>query len=177
MKKVFINVMLILIGFVIYFLQSNFFSWFTIAGIKPNFFVVYILFIGLFATKNMTIIYATILGIILDLLFKQRVGENLISLLVVGIIAILFNKNFSKDSRITIMVMVLVSTVVFEGLSYFISYILYSMNMEILEFIKILLIEVVFNILVTIIIYPLIQKFGYYIENEYKVNKILTRYF
>ena len=66
---------------------------------------------------------------------------------------------------------------IFEVVSYFINYIQYSINIEILNFIKILVIEVIFNILITIIIYPLIQKFGYYIENEYKGNKILTRYF
>ena len=48
MKKIFINLILIVIGFVIYFLQSNFFNWFSIAGVKPNLFIVYILFIGLF---------------------------------------------------------------------------------------------------------------------------------
>ena len=75
------------------------------------------------------------------------------------------------------MFMVFGATMIFEVVSYFINYIQYSINIEILNFIKILVIEVIFNILITIIIYPLIQKFGYYIENEYKGNKILTRYF
>ena len=52
-----------------------------------------------------------------------------------------------------------------------------DINVEIFNFIRILLIEVIFNLILTIIIYPLIQKFGYIIENEYKGNKILTRYF
>ena len=49
--------------------------------------------------------------------------------------------------------------------------------MEIVNFAIILAIEMVFNVILTIILYPLIQKAGYYIENEYKGNKILTRYF
>lgn len=177
MKKTLINLTLILIGFVIYFLQSNFFSWFTIAGIKPNLFVIYILFIGLFGTKSMTVIYSSIFGVVLDLIFKERVGVNLIGLIIVGVIAIIFNKNFSKDSRMTIIFMVFASTVVFELISYFMNYILYSINLEILYFIRILVIEIIYNVLIVTIIYPLIQKFGYYIENEYKGNKILTRYF
>ena len=75
------------------------------------------------------------------------------------------------------MFMVFGSTIVFEVASYFMNYILYSVNVEIIQFIKILLIEVVYNILITIIIYPLIQRCGYFIENEFKGNKILTRYF
>ena len=89
----------------------------------------------------------------------------------------MFNKNFSKDSRITIMFMVFGTTIIFEVLVYFIKYVLYSTNIEVLNFIEILIVEVIYNILITIIIYPLIQKFGYYIENTYKGNKILTRYF
>lgn len=177
MKKFLINLILIVIGFVIYFLQSNFFSWFSIAGVKPNLFVVYILFIGLFGNKSMGIIYGAGVGIFLDLIFKEKVGQNLLGLALIGVIATIFDKNFSKDSRITIMFMVFGSTVIFEVASYFINYIIYSINVELVNFVKILLIEVVYNILITVIIYPLIQKFGYYIENEYKGNRILTRYF
>lgn len=177
MKKFFINLALILIGFVIYFLQSNLFNWFTIAGVKPNLFVIYILFIGLFGSRSMGIVYGSIVGIFLDLIFEEKIGSNLFALALIGIIATLFDKNFSKDSRITIMFMVFGSTIFFEVVSYFINYVLYSINVEILNFIKILIIEVIYNILITIIIYPLIQKLGYYIENEYKGNRILTRYF
>lgn len=177
MKKLFVNIVLILMCFIIYFLQSNFFSWFTIAGIRPNLFIIYILFIGLFGNRMMWIIYGSILGVFLDLIFEETIGTNLIGFVLVGIIATFSNKNFSKDSRITIMFMVLISTIIFEMISYFISYVLYSINIEIFSFIRILLLEIIYNILITIIIYPLIQKFGYYIENEYKVNKILTRYF
>lgn len=177
MKKFLINLALVLIGFLIYFLQSNFFSWFTIAGVKPNIFIIYILFIGLFGNRSMGIIYGSITGIFLDLIFKEKVGVNFLGLTLVGIIATVFDKNFSKDSRMTIMFMVFGTTIIFEIIAYFTNYIMYSVNIELLNFIKILIIEVIYNILITIIIYPLIQKFGYYIENEYKGNRILTRYF
>ena len=177
MKKFFINLTLILIGFLIYFLQADFFSWFTISGIKPNLFVIYILFIGLFGNRSMGIIYGAVCGIFLDLLYETNVGINLTGLVLIGLLAILFNKNFSKDSRITIMFMVFGTTIIFEVITYFINYVLYSTNVEVISFIKILIVEVIYNILITIIIYPLLQKFGYYIENTYKGNKILTRYF
>lgn len=177
MKKFFINIILIIIGFIIYFLQSNFFNIFTIAGVKPNLFIIYILFIGLFGNRVIGIAYGVVVGIFLDLLFNETIGTNLLGFVFVSIIAILFDKNFSKDSRITIMFMVFGTTLFFELVSYFISFVLYSINIDVVNFIKILIIEIIYNIILTIILYPLIQKFGYYIENEYKGNKILTRYF
>lgn len=177
MKKSLINIVLILIIFVIYFLQSNFFNWFTIAGVMPNLFVIFILFVGLFANKMMGTIYGMVLGLFLDVLFREKIGVSFIALGLVGFIATIFDKNFSKDSRMTIMLMVAGLTFLYETIVYFANGIINSINIEILSFARILIIEIIFNLFITIIIYPLIQKFGYYMENELKGNKILTRYF
>lgn len=177
MKKTIINISLIVTAILIYFLQANFFSWFNIAGIMPNLFIILILFIGLFGTKTMGTIYGLIIGLLLDLILGTKIGIYSIGLGLIGFLAAIFDKNFSKDSRMTIMVMGIVATVIFEVLCYILNYIFIATNIEILNFLKILAIEIVYNLLLTIIIYPLIQKFGYYIENEYKGNKILTRYF
>ena len=73
--------------------------------------------------------------------------------------------------------MVVASTFIYEIGAYLIGCVIYGYSIEIISFIKILLIETLYNIIITIILYPLIQKFGYAIEEEYKGNKILTRYF
>lgn len=177
MKKTIINISLIVTAILIYILQANFFSWFHIAGVMPNLFVIFILFIGLFGNRAMGTIYGLVVGLLLDFIIGTRIGINSIGLGLIGFLATIFDKNFSKDSRMTIMVMVVVGTGIFEILSYLLNYIFLSTNVEILNFIKILTIEIIYNVIMTIIIYPFIQKFGYYIENEYKGNKILTRYF
>lgn len=177
MKKTIINIVLIITIFIIYLLQSNFFNWFTIAGVMPNLFVILILFIGLFASKTMGTIYGITLGLFLDLTIGTKIGIYAVCLGAIGFISATFDKNFSKDSRMTIMFMVLGSTIIFELSKYILNYIIVGINVEIINFIRIILIEVGYNLILAIIIYPLIQKFGYYIENEYKGNKILTRYF
>ena len=177
MKKTIINICLILVTFLIYFLQANFFSWFNIAGIMPSLFVILVLFIGLFSNRTMGAIYGIAIGIIMDLVLGIKIGINAVSLGIIGFLAAIFDKNFSKDSRMTIMFMVLGATIIYEVLCYFFNYIFLSINIEILNFVRILGIEICFNLILTIIVYPLIQNSGYYIENEYKGNKILTRYF
>ena len=177
MKKVVINIALVLLIFVCYFLQSNFFSWFTIAGVSPNLFVIFIVFVGLFGNKFMGVTYGLFLGFFLDYLFRSKVGISAIGLALIGILAKVFDKNFSKDSRITIMLMMAALTIFYEVFSYVASYVIFSINFEFTYFIKILLMEVVYNVVLTVILYPAMQKFGYYIENTYTGNKILTRYF
>ena len=177
MKKLTINICLILTAFIIYFLQSNFFNWFTISRVMPNLFVIFILFIGLFSNRITGIVYGVVIGGILDLTIGTQIGINAVGLGVIGFLAATFDKNFSKDSRATIMFMVLGTTFILEILVYILNYVVLSTNIEIINFIKILAIEIIYNLIIVIILYPLIQKFGYSIENEYKGNKILTRYF
>ena len=113
----------------------------------------------------------------LDLFIGRKVGITAIMLGTVGFIGGMFDKNFSKESRITIIIMVIVSTLIYEIGAYLFGCPIYGYKLEMVGFIKTLAIEVVYNIIITIILYPLIQKFGYEIEEEYKGNKILTRYF
>jgi rod shape-determining protein MreD len=168
---------LVALVFVIYFLQSNFFNWFTIAGVMPNLFIIFVLFVGLFTNRVMGVIYGVLIGIFLDAVIGKQIGITAVILGVIGFIAATFDKNFSKDSRVTMMFMVFVTTMIFEIASYIINYIIFGINVEIFAFIKILIIEIIYNLAIVIIIYPLMKMFGYFIENEYKGNRILTRYF
>ena len=143
----------------------------------PNLFVIFVLFVGLFASRTVGTIYKVAIGLFLDLLLGLQVGINAVTLGLIGFLAGVFDKNFSKDSRMTIMIMVLGSTFLAEALNYLLNYMFLSINVEIVNFIIILVIEIIYNLILTIILYPLMQKTGYYIENEYKGNKILTRYF
>ena len=106
MKKFIINIILVVLAVVIYFLQENFFTWFTINGVMPNLFIIFVLFIGLFAKRTMGTVYGIVIGLILDYLVETKIGVNAILLGLVGLISAIFDKNFSKDSRMTIMLMV-----------------------------------------------------------------------
>ena len=143
----------------------------------PNLFIMFILFIGLFYSKTAGMLYGIVCGIMLDLFIGRKVGITAIMLGIVGLIGGIFDKNFSKESRITIIIMVVVSTFIYEIGSYIIGCFIFGYDVQVVSFIKILLIEAMYNIIVTIILYPLLQKFGYEIEEEYKGNKILTKYF
>ena len=173
MKKFLIILALILQGLIIYFLEVNFFSYLTIAGVKPNLLVIYILCIGLFANAYVGLGMGVFFGLLLDLLFGKVVG---ISAILFCIIAY-FDKNFSKENKITIILMVIGSTIIFELGSYFISSIVIDFDAEYLVFFKKLILEILYNSLLVIIFYPLIQKIGYWIDRNFKKTNILTRYF
>ena len=177
MKKVIAILCLILAFLLIYFLQANFFTWFTIAGVQPNLFIIFILMVGLFAGKKIGVILGFVLGIFIDLLIGRTVGMTGIVLALIGFLGEYFDKNFSKESRFTIMLMVIGCTFLYEIVLYVFYIFRLGMPLELYNFIKILLIESVYNAIIVVMLYPFIQKSGYALENVFKVKNILTRYF
>lgn len=177
LKKFLSIICLILSFFITYFLQANFFTWFTISGVMPNLFVVLVLFIGLFIGKKLGLVFGLVFGIYLDLLLGKAVGISGVMLGLIGLIGEYLDKNFSKDSRITMILMVASSTIIYEIGCYIFQILKWNILIEIIPFIRTLIIEVIFNIVLVIILYPLIQKAGYYLENLFKKKTVLTRYF
>ena len=143
----------------------------------PNLIIIFVLFIGLFSTQVTGITYGVLLGIFIDIIMGKRIGITGIMLGIVGLLGGILDRNFSKESKLTIIIMVILSTFIYEIGAYIFGYFMYKYDIEILSFIKILLIESLYNVILTIILYPLIKSLGYKIEEEYKGNKILTRYF
>ena len=177
MRKFWIIICFIITFLIIYFLQVNLFSTLTINGIKPNLFIILVLFIGLYANQILGISFGIGIGLILDLLYGKTIGVTALMLCVVGYLGAYFDKNFSKENKFTIIFMVLGVTIIFELGNYFINSIILNFEREFWYFFKILFIECLYNVLLTIIIYPIMQKAGYIIDRSFKRSNILTRYF
>ena len=167
MKKVLIHIWLIVTFIIIYLLQTIFFTHFTIAGIMPNIFIILMLYIGLYMGRMMGIIYGISFGILMDMWMGRSFGLTSIGLALIGLLSGTFDKTLSKDSRMIVLIMGAICTILYEIIMYLLNYM----------FLKILLIEVIYNVLLIIILYPLMKLTGYEIENEIKGDRILTRYF
>lgn len=177
MRKFSIILGLILSFLIIYLLQVNFFSWFNLAGVKPNLFVILVLIIGLFSGRSIGTTFGIVFGLALDFFIGKSIGLSALMLGIVGFVGGYLDKSFSKDSRVTMITMICITTIIYEIGINILNYFINNANINIWYIIKTLTIELIFNSIITIIIYPLIIKFGYRIEENFKENKILTRYF
>ena len=173
MKKIIIYISLIITFILIYLLQAMFFTNFTIADVMPNLIVILMLFIGLYMGRCRGVIF----GILVDMWIGKDFGITSTCFALIGFLGGIFDKNFSKESRITVILMGAICTIIYEVMVCVLKYFTIGLNIETIEFIKILCIEVIYNILLTTILYPIIKKVGYEIESEIKGNKIFTRYF
>ena len=104
-------------------------------------------------------------------------GLTSVALAIIGVISGILDKTFSKDSRLIVILMGIICTIIYEIALYVMQYMIMQINVEIVQFIQTLLIEIIYNVIIIIILYPLIKITGYEIENQIKGNKNLTRYF
>lgn len=177
MKKFGVIVSLIVIYFIVYFLQVNFFSWFNIAGVKPNLFVLLVLFIGIFTNEKMGAVCGFIIGLYTDFLFSNSIGVSAVLLTYLGYCGEKLVTRFSRDSKLTIILMGTVSVAIYELLCVAYKSLFFSVSINFLAYIYTLAIELLFNALLIIIFYPLIHRFGLFVESVYSNNKMLTKYF
>ena len=177
MKKIGIFICLTVVFLIIYLIQVNFFSWFNLAGVMPNLFVIFVLTIGLFSGKRMGVTFGIIFGVAIDFFIGKSIGISGIMLGIVGFLGGYLDKRFSKDSRVTMIITVFMVTVIYEIGIYGFNYLINSVEINIIYYIKTLLTEIIYNIILTIIFYPTIMKYGYKLEDNFRENKILTRYF
>ena len=76
MKKILVIISIFLVFILIYLLSANFFNWFTIAGIRPNLFIIFALFIGLFMGEIYGVTIGAIMGVILDLIISPIIRNK-----------------------------------------------------------------------------------------------------
>ena len=169
-----IFIILLLIFGLLYFLQANIFPLIPINGIVPNLFVIFILSIGLFGNNFLVITFSIISGIFIDLTYGEVVGITPAMLCLIGFIATWFDSLWSKDEKISIIIMIAISTLLFEFGAYFIKSIVLEFELEIGAFFKILFWEEIYNILLTIIFFVLIKKLGYMMERKLKRSNMYS---
>lgn len=176
MKKILIIIGVFISFILIYFLQINFFNWYNIAGIQPNLFIVLALFIGLYIGKNYGLVIGMILGVLLDLFMSKIIGTNFLIMGLSGLLGGIYNKNFSKERLITLMLMVAGTTILCETVVYMIQIIFLKVEVSILQYIYIVFIESIYNVILIIILNPVIQKIGNSIEENFKKETTFSKY-
>ena len=177
MKKFKSFLIVLLLFLIIYFLQFNFFTWFNIRGIMPNLFVVFTLFVGIFIGQRIGIAVGLFVGIVIDVIIGKQVGFTGIALGIVGYVGELLDKNFDKNNLLTLLAMVAIVTFGYELVNMFYIIVRNGLNFNIFIFLIMIIVEVLFNVLLVMIFYPLIKKIGHYFEEVFKVKRVLTRYY
>jgi len=134
-------------------------------GIAPTISFVVVVSYSLLRGNKEGMVVGGIVGLLHDIYFGNAFGVFLVMYIIVGFLAGTFNKNFYRESY-TFTALVAMYTIFVNIVYYFVHYI-HDKNISILAYVyKYTFIEMVYNVLISLLIFPMLYYINEMLENK-----------
>ena len=157
--------LLILVGFL---LQSTLFKALSLGGIAPNILIIITAAFGFMRGKKEGMLIGFVSGLILDVLFGSLLGFYALIYMVIGYLNGFFHSIFYPEDIKLPMVLISSSELLYCFLIYFFQFMLQGRLHFGYYFLHIILPEIVYTILVTLLVYKVILTLNEWLEMREK---------
>lgn len=154
---------LIILLFQIFIINSN-----SLFGIKPNLILVFLIVYSLFTNFYKTCIISTLIGMLMDIIFGNSNFIFLIAYTFSGIVLASINEKYTKENKMTIVMLSVISVVCFEIIEFIEYAYLYNVYANIFYLLKQILISIFLNLILCKIIYNLIYFINENLDLKFK---------
>lgn len=153
MKRFLASFLLIILCFL---LQTTVFQWMAFGGIVPNLMIVLTASFGFMRGEKTGLLFGFFCGLLVDIFFANVLGLNAMIYMYIGYANGKFNKVFFPDEIKLPMILILFSDMAY-GLLYYATLFLLRGRLHLsYYFLHIILPEMVYTILVTLLLYPFV---------------------
>lgn len=159
-RKILVGFILLLCICLCIFLQVNFFPHFLLFGVSANIGLVLIVGVGLLSDKLPGALVGGAYGLLMDILFGKSIGIYFIIYGLAGFASGFFNKNVSKDNKLTFVYMTAIYTALVEMATYIIFMLIYGYSFEIFPAVLMILKEVLYNMFLARILFGFLSWLG-----------------
>lgn len=160
MRKVITVGIMILIIFISILLQINFLNVVPLFGVNANLGIILVAGIGLMSGELVGGLVGGIYGLLLDITFSKVIGIQLLLYILVGILTGRISRGFSKDSKMAMAVVVSLTTIIFEFVHVSLLSLLQKSSVSILAMVVMIALEVVYNLILTMLLHRWIVNLG-----------------
>ena len=151
-----------------YLLQCTVFSYLELAGIKPNLLIIVTASFGFMRGSREGVLVGFVSGLLADIQFGDMIGFYALIYLLVGYINGMFQRlYFDEDIKLPLF-LIAISEFLYGIIVYFLTYLLRSDFNFLLYLNKIILPELIYTIVITLGLYPLILFINHKLEAEEK---------
>ena len=151
-----------------YLLQCTVFSSLELAGIKPNLLIIVTASFGFMRGSREGVLVGFVSGLLADIQFGDMIGFYALIYLLVGYINGMFQRlYFDEDIKLPLF-LIAISEFLYGIIVYFLTYLLRSDFNFLLYLNKIILPELIYTIVITLGLYPLIPFINHKLEAEEK---------
>lgn len=142
------------------FFQANLLESIPLAGTSANIGIVLIASMGLICGKFVGGCTGAIYGLIYDISFGRAIGIYLSMYFLIGIISGIWNKNFSKENKVSMIFLISIITAIFEIGVYLLLVLIRSYEFDLYGATFVIVKEVIYNIILVLILYKFLVWFG-----------------
>lgn len=153
MKRFLVSVLLIILCFL---LQTTVFHWMAFGGIVPNLMIVLTASFGFMRGERTGLLYGFFCGLLIDIFFANVLGLNAMIYMYIGYANGKFNRIFFPDEIKLPLILIFFSDLAYGFLYYLTLFLLRGRFQLNYYFLHIILPEMVYTILITLLLYPLI---------------------
>ncbi len=147
-----------IIGLIISILESTIFSRLEILNVVSNISLIYIVIVSLIRGKKLGSFLGLFLGIFRDIFFSPALGANALIYFFIGYSVGMLESKLTKENIIVPISLVAISTIFYNILYLMIMFFLKQNISVFYVFRRILVLEILYNILLTIPLYKILAK-------------------
>lgn len=165
MKRFTVSVLLIIMCFL---LQTTVFQWIDFGGIVPNLMIILTASFGFMRGERTGLLFGFFCGLLVDIFFANVLGLNAMIYMYIGYTNGKFNRVFYPEDIKLPLFLILLSDFSYGFIYYFVLFLMRGRFQIGYYFIHIILPEMVYTILITLLLYPLILWLNKKIEDSEK---------
>ena len=165
MKRFTVSVLLIIMCFL---LQTTVFQWIDFGGIVPNLMIILTASFGFMRGERTGLLFGFFCGLLVDIFFANVLGLNAMIYMYIGYTNGKFNRVFYPEDIKLPLFLILLSDFSYGFIYYFVLFLMRGRFHIGYYFIHIILPEMVYTILITLLLYPLILWLNKKIEDSEK---------
>ncbi len=146
----------LIISTIIFIFQSTLCQYIAIAGIKPNFMLIFVVSIAFLQGESEGLITGIVMGLLQDCYFSQFIGVNLFLYAILGYSIGCLADNFNKDNIVAPVLLTLLATLLYDLGFYMLNIVLKGYTNLNSYIILNILPELIYNIIFSFIVYYLV---------------------
>ena len=160
MRKTLTGIIIIFVIGISIFLQANLLQAIPLNGTSANIGIILIASIGLVCGKYIGGVTGLVYGVLYDISFGRAIGVYTGLYLLVGYLSGMFNKNFSKDNKVSMIFLISIITAVFESFVYLFCVLFRNYDFELQSMLFIIAKELIYNTILILMLYKFLIWFG-----------------
>lgn len=160
MKKIVVSVITLIIILITILFQLNILGLVPLAGVVPNIGIVLISAIAISAGSFIGGITGFLYGLFIDVTCGRFIGLNILLYLILGVASGHLNNKVSKDNKLSLAIMVIVGTLVFEIIYSLCIYLMSNNSFSFVKLVYVIFFEEIYNLFLTFVFFRLFMLWG-----------------